>query len=75
MRAPGQDYTGWTNELLAERCEEMGVRVNHVEAAVLVAIERGHDAVGEIVAETGLTPGQVQHAVGVLVAQGLAGQL
>jgi hypothetical protein len=72
MSLPGQSYSGWTDELLAERNAEQNVRLNHMEAAVLLALSRGHDTAAKIVAETGLTLGQVQHALGVLGTVGMS---
>lgn len=62
--------------VIERKCRRyIGARTNHVEAAVLLAISRGHDDARAIVAETGLTFGQVQDAIGVLQEQGFAGEI
>lgn len=68
----GQDYSGWSDEKLAQRNADSGTRLNHAEVAALLAIAGGHDEPRLIAAETGLTLGQAINAVAVLAEQGLA---
>jgi DNA-binding MarR family transcriptional regulator len=61
-----------SDETLARRNAELGVRINRVEMDVLCAIKDGHERKDAIVDATGLTSGQVEHALGVLSEQGMA---
>lgn len=61
-----------TDETLAARCREQGVRINRVEADVLVALNLGVADRASAMELTGYTAGQVEHAIGVLIEQGLA---